>query len=167
MKTILALACVLLCGAGLLFAAGNVTTTINKTCSQYGLPFASSPYTITGSQYPPGEFSVSYGTAQLLNDGVGSVMVANCQMLYVLCDSLDCTAAFYANSAGTGSTLTVSGGTSLSLQAGIPYEWDTSAGTCPVTANWSSLKITAGTTAQGVPSSGTATNVHIRSSLSQ
>ena len=94
-------------------------------------------------------------------------MIANAQMLYLLSDSLDCTAAFYSNSYGTGSAITVSGGTSISLQAGIPYEWDTSAGTCPVTANWSSLKVTAGTTADGNVSSGTTTNIHLRSSLSQ
>ena len=107
------------------------------------------------------------GTAALFSDGIGNVQIANLQMLYLLSDSLDCSAAFYANSAGTGSAITVSGGTAISLQAGVPYEWDLSAGTSPVTANWSALKITAGTTADSQPSSGTATNVHIRSSLSQ
>ncbi len=166
MKKLLALLAVVLCGATV-FAAGNLVSTVNKTCQQNGLPFASSPYTITGVQAPYAETSVSTGTATLFNDGIGNVQIANAQMLYLLSDQLDCTAAFYGNSAGTGSALTVSGGTSLSLQAGIPYEWDTSAGTCPVTANWSSLKITAGTTADGISSSGTATNIHIRSSLSQ
>jgi hypothetical protein len=164
MKKIVALVCLLLCSATLLQAADAIVTTVNKTCQQYGLPFTSGPYTISGAQAPYAETTVSCGTPTLFNDGIGNVQVPNLQLFYLLSDSLDLTAAFYANSAGTGSAIT-----SLSVQQGIPYEWDTSAGTgsLPSPTNWASLKLTAGTTAQGNPSSGTATNVHIRSSLSQ
>lgn len=163
MKKIIAFVCLLLCGAGLLLAADAVVTTVNKTCQQNGLPFASSPYTISGSQAPYAEYTVTTGTPSLFTDGIGNVQVANLQMFYLLSDQLDVTVGFYANSAGTGSP-----GATISSQQGIPYEWDTSAGTGTFpSSTWASLKVTAGTTAQGVSSSGTATNIHIRSSLSQ
>ncbi len=150
--------------AGQPLGAGNMTTVINKTCQQYGLPFVSSPYTITGSQGPYGEFSVSCGTPQLFSDGIGNVTVANLQMFYALSDSNDGTLAFYANSAGTGSP-----GATISLIRGTPSEWDTSAGTgtFAMSSNWASLVVTAGTTAGGLSTSSTASNFHLRTSLSQ
>jgi hypothetical protein len=164
MKKILAIACLLLCAASLVWAADAVVTTVNKTCQQNGLPFASSPYTISGSQAPYAEYTVTTGTPSLFTDGIGNVQISNLQMFYLLSDQLDVTAKFYANSSGTGSP-----GATLSVQQGIPYEWDLSAGTVgqPSASNWASLSVTAGTTAQGISSSGTATNIHIRSSLSQ
>jgi len=164
MKTFLAFAAALLIGAAAL-AAGLVST-INKTVLQNGLPFVSSPYTITGVQGPYVEALVPTATPLTMSDGIGNVQIANLQMLYFLSDNLDCTVGFYGNTAGTGAV--VSGG-SMNVQAGVPYEWDNSGGTGggPAGANWLAMKITAGTTAQGAMSSGTATNIHVRSSLSQ
>jgi hypothetical protein len=164
MKKIIALVCLaVLSVASLVWAANAVVTTVNKTCQQNGLPFASSPYTISGTQAPYAEYTVTTGTPSVFNDGIGNVQAANLQMFYLLSDSLDVTVGFYSNSAGTGSP-----GATITSQQGIPYEWDTSAGTGTFpSSTWASLKVTAGTTAQGQPSSGTATNIHIRSSLSQ
>jgi len=164
MKNILAFAAALLIATTAL-AAGLVST-VNKTVQQNGLPFASSPYNVTGVQAPYVETTVTTSSPLVMSDGIGNVQIANLQMFYLLSDQLDVTLGFYANTAGTGAV--VSGG-SQSLQAGIPFEWDNSGGTAngPAGANWLSLKVTAGTTAQGVSSSGTATSIHLRSSLSQ
>lgn len=148
---------------GIFMAGGSgITTTVQKSVAQSGLSFPTMVLTITGTQAPYAELTVSSGSTQTMSDGIGNGVKANTQMLNIWTDSLDVTV-----SAGTTTAFGTSAGT-LSIQQGVPYEWDNSSGTstCPFT-DWKSLSITSGTI--GTTSGGTAanTNVHIRSSFSQ
>lgn len=147
---------------GVVYGVDNnaVTTTVSKYVAQSGLQFYPMVMTITGTQAPYAELTVTSGSTQTMSDGIGNVTAAHLQMLYIATDSLDVTL-----SCGTSTVFGTSAGT-LSIQQGTPFEWDTSCGNLGFT-DWQSLSITAGT--GGTLSGGTAasTAVHIRSSLSQ
>jgi hypothetical protein len=141
---------------------GLIQTTINKSLSQNNLSFLSLSLSITGAQAPVVDFTLSSGSVQTLPDALGSVNVANLQMLTIWTDSLDTKV-----SCGTSTAFGTSAGT-LSVLQGKPFEWDTSMGTSQLgLSSWQSFSVTAGTS--GTLSGGTAatTNVHVRSSLTQ
>jgi len=142
--------------------AGLITTTVQKTLLQNYLTFPSLSYTITGSQAPVVDFTLGSGSVLTLPDAIGVVNVANLQMLTVWTDSLDVTL-----SANTTSSFGTSAGT-LAVKQGTPYEWDISSGTAiPGFTNWQSFSVTAGTKGSLSGGTATATNIHMRSSLSQ
>jgi hypothetical protein len=143
---------------------GLITTRISKSLSQNSLSFPSLSYSITGSQAPVVDFSLSAGSTQTLADALGSVTVSNLQMICIWSDGLDVVV-----SCGTTSAFGTSAGT-LSVLQGEPFEWDTSMGTnaaqMPFT-NWSSFSVTAGTSGTTSGDTAASTNIHIRSSLNQ
>jgi hypothetical protein len=139
-----------------------IITTITKTVSQPGMASVTSAAQLSGIQNPDLEATVTYGAPLTVNDGIGVLNYAALQLLYILSDNLDATVKFYSATAGGGSLITT-----LSLQAGVAYEWDTACGVNPLgTTNALSMVVTAGATADGQGSSLTATAVHVRTSLS-
>jgi hypothetical protein len=139
-----------------------ITTTITKSVGQPNMAPVSSAYTLSGIQNPDLEATITYGSPLTINDGVGVLGYAALQMLYLLSDSLDATVKFYSATNAGGSLITT-----ISLQAGVPYEWDSSSGANPLgTTNALSMVITALNTAGGQSSSLTTTNIHGRTSLS-
>ena len=140
----------------------SVVTTITKTVAQPGMTPLQSLYNLTGIQNPDLEVAVTYGSPLTVNDGIGVLSYAALQMLYLLSDNLDCTVKFYSATAGGGSLIAT-----ISLVAGVAYEWDNNSGANPLgTTNALSMVVTPANTAGGVSSSLTVTNVHARTSLS-
>lgn len=141
--------------------ANQVTSTVTKAVAQNGQTLASASYTIAGIQCPALETTVAVATPLIIADGIGTLAYANLNMLYMLSDALDCTVKFYTGTDGTTGLITT-----ITIQAGIPYEWDS--GTNPLgTSNAASVKITATNFIKGVASGGTptSTDVHFRTSL--
>jgi hypothetical protein len=140
----------------------SIKSTVTKTISQPGMQPVISSYTLTGIQNPNLETTITYGSPITINDGVGVLNYAALQLLYLLSDELDASVKFYSATAGGGSLITT-----LSLVAGVAYEWDTNNGANPLsTTNALSMVVTAASTAGGQSSSLTTTDVHARTSLS-
>ena len=139
-----------------------IKTTVTKNVAQPGMSPVSNSYDINGIQNPPLEAAVNYGSPLTISDGIGVLLYANLQMLYLLSDQLDATVKFYSATAGGGSLIAT-----INLVAGVAYEWDTNSGTNPLgTTNALSMVVTALNTVGGVASAITATDIHARTSLS-
>jgi hypothetical protein len=139
----------------------QITTTVTKSIVQAGQPALNSQLVIQGIQAPPLEATITCGAPLTINDGIGVLHYAALQLLYILSDQLDITIKFYSATAAGGSLINT-----LTIYAGAAFEWDTEAGTNPLgTTDALSCVIAALTTAGGVASILTATNVHIRTSL--
>ena len=144
--------------------SNQVTSTVTKTVSQNGQVLASAQYQLAGAQAPAVETTVPVATPLILADGFGTLNHSNLNLLYMLSDQLDCTVQFYTGTDGSTGAI----GSAITIQAGIPYEWDSNSGTSPLGSyNAGSVKITATNFIKGVASGGnpTATDIHFRSSL--
>ena len=143
--------------------SNQVTTVITKSCAQAGLAFANSSYNLAGIQNPPLETTVTVGAPLVVADGIGTLSYTNLNMLYMLSDTLDCTVAFYTGTDGSTGHISPS----ITILAGVPYEWDVNNGTSPLgTSNCGSIKVTATAYKDGVAdSTDTTTDIHFRTSL--
>ena len=137
-----------------------ITTTVNKNVTQTGMQNASSSYSLSGIQNPPLETTIDYNSPLTIADGIGVLAYAALNFLYLLSDNLDATVALCSDTAGATPIIT------LSLTAGVAYEWDSNSGTSPLgSTDCKSIKVTALNTVGGVSSGLTTTAVHFRTSL--
>jgi hypothetical protein len=140
----------------------SVITTVTKIIAQPGMVSLTSSYTLSGIQNPNLETTVNASTNLTISDGIGSVSAGSLNMLYFLSDGLDATVKFYSAAAGGG----IQVGTTITLIAGVPYEWDSLAGTGPLGASAAlSMVVAVGDTVNGQSSVVAATNIRVRSSF--
>ncbi len=133
-------------GSGPIGASGTFVTTVTKTPYQVpaSLYFASLSMSMTSSAESLLEQTV--GTSSTSTPMIGATS-GTLQLLYAYSTSLDGTLNIYNNTAGSGSAAA-----SVSMLAGVPYEWDylTSGVTAALNlTNTRSISFAAGTTVNG------------------
>jgi hypothetical protein len=142
--------------AAALGASGVYVTTINKGAYQTpnSVQFQTLSKSFTSSAVSILDQSVSSGSASSVMTAASS---GTMQMLYAYSTTIDGTLNIYNNTAGTGSAAN-----SVTMTAGVPYEWDsiTSGTTSLNLASTNSITFTAGTTTGGLPTSNTTTIVN-------
>lgn len=143
-------------------ASNSITTSITRIVSQPNMSPLSSNYQVTGIQSQDLETTAGTNSTTVINDGIGVVAANSLNMLYLQSDSLDATAKFYALSGGSGSQV----GNTITLTAGVSYEWDSFGGVGPLsTSAANSLVITVGSLALGASTTVTSTNLHGRATF--